>query len=240
MPRDGYNHVESPPRLPVWTTTAVGPDRPSGDLANAAPGRVRRITKRLAIGALVWLAITFLLRDPLHYLIDSSPASFGRFWPNRAWVLAHVVGGVVALVLGPFQFWTWLRSRRPIVHHWIGRSYLAGVALAGAPAFYLAWVAPNRSFGVALFALAAVWCLASGIAFAAILTRRISTHRAWMIRSYIITFAFVTFRFLGVLPIWGPFGRHGEAAAAWVSWVAPILVFQVILRRHDREARSIA
>src|SRR5215218_1502402 len=194
-----------------------------------APRLLRRYPWRRALtaGVLAWLALTFLLRDPLHYLIDASEASFGRFWPHRAWLLLHIVGGVGALVLGPFQFSTRLRARHLAVHRAIGRSYLAAVALAGAPGFYLAFFATELSFGVALLTLALVWWLTTGIAFAAILRRRITTHREWMVRSYIVTFAFVTFRLLGTIPIWAPFGVHREAIAGTVAWVVPLLVYDL-------------
>ena len=47
---------------------------------------------------------------------------------------AHIVGGGVALVAGPFQFWRGLRDRHRSVHRWMGRTYLAAIAIAGAPA----------------------------------------------------------------------------------------------------------
>ena len=201
------------------------------------PAPRRRYGRMVAVVVLGWLALTFLMRDPLHYLIDPTPESFGRYWPNRPWLLLHIVGGVAALMVGPFQFSTRIRTRYPALHRAMGRTYLLGVLVAGATAFYLAFFAPQASFGVALFVLATAWWITAGIAFAAILRRRITVHRRWMIRSYIVTFAFVTFRLLGTLPLWAPFGVHGEAVAGWVAWVVPMLAFELYLRRVTLSSR---
>ena len=36
----------------------------------------------------------------------------------------HIFSGGIALILGPFQFLTKLRNRRPNLHRWMGRGYL--------------------------------------------------------------------------------------------------------------------
>jgi hypothetical protein len=193
---------------------------------------MRRLLGPLVILVLAWLTVTFVARDPIHYLIDQTPRSFGRFWPNRPWLLVHILGGLVAILIGPFQFVGRIRQRFPTVHHWIGRLYIGGIALAGSTAFYLSFFAQEPGFGIALFVMAAVWWLITGFAFVAIRQRRFAVHRRWMIRSYIMTFAFVTFRQIVTLPIWAPFGVYYVAAAAWGSWLVPLLVAEVVFRRR--------
>ena len=39
-------------------------------------------------------------------------------------IVTHIVGGMLALGLGPFQFLQRLRTKRPSVHRWLGRGYL--------------------------------------------------------------------------------------------------------------------
>ena len=65
-------------------------------------------------------------------------------------------------------------------------------------------------------------------AFAAIsiILRSVEQHREWMIRSYVLTFGFVTFRiFTQVLQIAGV-GTTLEqmTAAGWFSWSVPLLL----------------
>jgi len=44
--------------------------------------------------------------------------------------------------------------------------------------------------------LAMAWILTTGVAWAAIVRRKVVLHKEWMIRSYLVAFAFVTFRFI--------------------------------------------
>jgi hypothetical protein len=102
----------------------------------------------------------------------------GSFVSLRQGVMVvHIIGGLAAILIGPFQFSSQIRRRFLNVHRWSGRSYLVGIFLAGASAFYLSFFAKQASFGIALFALAAVWWLATGLAFIAVRRRRISAHR---------------------------------------------------------------
>ena len=204
-----------------------------------ATSRSKRIAATVAILALACLALIFVIRDPLHYLIDPTAESFGRFWPNRPWLLVHIIGGLAAILIGPFQLSNQIRRRFLNVHRGAGRSYVTGVFLAGSSAFYLSFFAEQASFGIALFALAAVWWLATGLAFIAIRRRRVSVHRRWMIRSYIITFAFVTFRWIGLLPIWGPFGTHREAAATWIAWIVPLAIAEIVFWRTGPKSNPL-
>ena len=108
--------------------------------------------------------------------------------------------------------------------------YVAGVLVGGAAAFYLSFFSQPRSFGVALFALAIAWWVAVGVALAAVKQYRIEAHKAWMIRGYVVTFSFVTFRMLIEMPLWSMVGDARLAVALWVSWVAPSTVTEIILR----------
>jgi predicted membrane protein DUF2306 len=53
-----------------------------------------------------------------------------------------------------------------------------------------------RSFGIPLMGLATAWILTTGVAWAPIVRRKVVLHKEWMIRSYLVVFAFVTFRFI--------------------------------------------
>src|SRR4030095_1288879 len=101
------------------------------------------------------------------------------------------VVGAIALFAGPIQLWLGVRQRVRRLHRWLGYAYAGGVVLAACGSFYLAFYA-RPDFGLSLFILAMVWCITIGMALTAIRNKRLDTHREWMIRSYIITFAFVS------------------------------------------------
>src|SRR5688500_19043377 len=52
---------------------------------------------------------------------------------RQAGLYVHIFASGIALVLGPFQFLSGLRARRPSIHRWMGRIYLTGSCWAGYP-----------------------------------------------------------------------------------------------------------
>lgn len=58
-----------------------------------------------------------------------------------------------------------------------------------------------------------------------------------MIRSYVVTFAFVTFRWLVDLPLviglMENFGERGPAVG-WFSWTIPLLITEVVLNWNKK------
>lgn len=210
-----------------------------GGESAAAPVPWRRWLALLGWGVLLALAAWFIWRDALRYFgLDEEV--FGRFWPRRWWLLAHAAGGMTALLSGPFQFWSGLRRSRPRAHRWLGRVYVGSVLTVGVTALYLAFFIPEsdggRAAGGALFTLAALWLAATGLALAAIRRRRVASHREWVVRSYVLTFAFVTLRWWPDLPLVSGLGtpRDRFVVVAWVGWILPLLAAEVLMRRGWR------
>jgi uncharacterized membrane protein len=203
-------------------------------------GNVRKVAFALALGFLAYNALRFYAGTIEHFGFGYNQANYGRFWPNRVWLLLHIAGGTAALFCGPFQLWSGLRNRNRVVHRWIGRAYVAGVLVGGAAAFYLSFFSRPRSFGVALFALALAWWFTVGTAVRAIKQRRVDTHKRWMIRGYVVTFSFVTFRMLIEVPVWSFAGDSWLAVVLWVSWVIPLALTEAVLwTTEDRRPKTV-
>ncbi len=114
---------------------------------------------------------------------DVRHADYAR---HRVVMGIHTTLGALALGAAMFQFSTRLRTRRPAIHRWTGRAYLAlmTVSMLCAIAF-LAMTMPvhhfiGRAFDLQLWGLA-IGTLGSGwLGFVAILRRDVVSHRAWM------------------------------------------------------------
>ena len=199
----------------------------------------------VAWGCLIVLALRFVTRDALRYFALDEMV-FGRFWPRKLWLLAHITGGIVALLLGPVQFWPGLRRKALAAHRWTGRLYLMGVLTAAGSAFHLAFFIPPDEggwpAGVALFTLACVWLTASAMALVAIRGGLVGIHKEWMIRSYVLTFAFVTLRWWGDFPVISSTGTVTEriVTISWVGWALPLLVTQMIFEVKRMRRESLA
>jgi uncharacterized membrane protein len=143
---------------------------------------------------IVVLTIGFTGKYVFHYYLNYSPESFDPYWSRRGWLLFHVSGGALALLVGPWQFWTGLRRAMPSVHRWTGRLFLVGVTMGVTSAAYLAGTTTfGWAFGIGLSALTLAWAGTTATALYAIRKGAVSVHKEWMIRAYVVTFAFVTF-----------------------------------------------
>ena len=156
----------------------------------------------------------------------------------RPWLIyTHVFASVVALALGPLQFWATLRRQRIVLHRWTGRAYLGvGVLLGGASGLGLAFFAHGGPVARAGFGLLALGWLASGaLALRAVLRGRIDEHRRWMLRNYALTLAAVTLRlYLPASMALGLDFDRAYATIAWLCWVPNLLAAQWLIRRWER------
>jgi len=221
--------------------------------AGRAPASGPRSTPYTAVklavsGAILAIAVAFVLKYVFRYYLNYNQSAFtdpnrggANYWMMRGWLLMHMSGGMLALLTGPWQFWTGFRARYARLHRWTGRLFLCGVAVGSIGAFRLGAVSTGGwAFGFALIALAIAWVTTAGMAYYAILQRRIQIHKEWMVRAYVVTFGFVIFR---VLNDYGPTSHLQPAAdravtAAWACWVLPLLATEVILQL--RRMRSAA
>jgi uncharacterized membrane protein len=126
-------------------------------------------------------------------------------------IIPHVVCGVAALLIGPFQFSSRLRRRYLKLHRVLGRVYVGSVFIAASLAMVLAnhrHQPDGEHFAVATRIQASVWIIATGAAFFTARNRQIQQHREWMVRSYAVTFTFIGTRLFSPLQDWH---RLGEA-----------------------------
>ncbi|GGI43857.1 Uncharacterized membrane protein [Agromyces flavus] len=182
----------------------------------------------LAIAA---FAVVPYLTAPLAESSGGLASSYdGRPAPVLVALYVHIVGGGLALVLGPLQFWRRLRTRHPLAHRWIGRTYLVAVGAAAIAGLVLAPV--NGAGLVGLFgfgALGVLWLLTGWRGYRAIRARDVASHRAWMMRNFALTYAAVTLRIwlplliVAQIPSAGAGGFDADAAFANAYAVVPFL-----------------
>jgi len=208
--------------------------RPPGRLARrlAGPGWV---IMTLACLAIVLITSRYLTFDPEVYFPEQR-----EIYLQREFALGvHVVGGVLALLIGPVQFVGRLRRRVVRVHRFMGATYVASATALGlsglilAPTAYTGLVA---SAGFTVLDLAMLFTTWTAVRM--IVARRYGDHRRWMIRSFSLIMAGVMLR------VWTPL--HGVlagagivdisfetayAAIAWLCWVPNLLIAIWFTRR---------
>ena len=163
-------------------------------------------------------------------------SEFEHRYTAFAWLAyAHILPGIVYLLLAPIQLWRGFRNRHLRWHRRIGRVALAAGLLSGLFAIVFGWF---LSFGGILEATAAVvfgvyFLLALGTAYRAIRRRDVRTHRRWMVRAFAVGVAVGTIRLwiglfqaLGLLnfedafgvAFWLSFAMHAIAAEIYLRW----------------------
>lgn len=167
------------------------------------------------------------------------------FWYRAPWLFAHVVLGITANLIGPLQFIPAIRARNPLLHRTLGKIYLCCVAISTFVSFYLVSTAQlGLVYATGLAMLGVAWITSSGMAYLAIRKGNVEMHREWMIKSYVLTLAFVSNRLFEDL-----MARMGissfierKVLMAWACWAIPFFVTEVVLqsRRLYRKKVSVA
>lgn len=127
--------------------------------SSIAPNRSKVLLSWLAVVFLTFFAGKFILKDALPYF-GFEEVVFGRFWMMKWPLIGHITGGLIALTLGPFQFWNAFRNKYLYVHRWMGVGYILGILIAVISSIALSLttgLAIHWTWSLALLGLAAVW-----------------------------------------------------------------------------------
>ena len=187
---------------------------------------------------LILFAGRFVMNDALPYF-GFDKEVYGRFWGMKWPLIGHVSGGLIALTLGPLQFWQAFRDKYLQVHRLMGKLYLTAILIGTISSTSLAWttgLAIHWTWAFALQILAFAWFCTAAMAFISIKRRRIQQHKDWMIRSYVVTFAFVIFRWLAAMPSiieLGTFVERGPTLI-WISWAIPLFLTEIVLQWNKK------
>jgi uncharacterized membrane protein len=213
----------------------------------AAPASRPRDSNLLLIVVVAALAAALLwfVGSRVHYLTDYSLASYSDYyWPRRAGLILHLTGGVFAITIGLVQIWLGLTNRTSTLHRVLGKVYGTGVLIGSIGGFYLAFTMPGQlAYKAGLVGLNFAWLLTTGMALYAIRARRIQQHREWMLRSYTVTFAFVTFRLASSwLSPWigvpdSPVATDLDTLLAWACWAVPLLLAEPLIQLRSMRQR---
>jgi uncharacterized membrane protein len=216
--------------------------RPQGRLARrlAGPGWV---IMTLACVAIVVYASRYLTFDPEVYF----PEQREPYLQHQFALGVHVLSGILALLIGPFQFVGRLRHRFVRVHRFVGATYVASATALGvtglilAPTAYTGLVA---SAGFTVLDLAMLFTTWTAVRM--IVAGRYGEHRRWMIRSFSLIMAGVMLRLWTL--IYGGLAAIGivdfsfetaYAAIAWLCWV-PNLMLAIWFTRHPADVVNAA
>jgi uncharacterized membrane protein len=180
----------------------------------------------------------------IRYLIPGAPGGappvLGNAAASYGILTAHAAVALIAMAIGPFQFFRKLRNARPALHRRMGQVYVLCCLIGGAAGLTLAIGTTSGPIATAGFGLLALgWMFSTFKAWRHAVKREIAIHEQWMIRSFAFCFAAVTLR-LYLIPV-GAFGLDFYPAFRVISfacWVPNILIAEWIIASRRKPARA--
>lgn len=177
---------------------------------------------------------------------DAGLVSFKLQKPNfelKPWIYVlyiHIFTAIFALIIGPFQLFIKPTGARKRWHRLLGYGYVLSITVSGIVGVYLSlfatggWIA-----GLGFMSLDVLWVATTLTATRKIMVKDIQAHKAWMLRSYALTFAAVTLR-IWLAPLTLLFGdfEAGFRVVAWVCWIPNLLVIETVISRMRLRQRQ--
>jgi uncharacterized membrane protein YozB (DUF420 family) len=167
-----------------------------------------------------------------------TPAN-ARFFAMPLPVVLHILSAAVFALLGPFQFATGFRRRRPGWHRVVGRLVVASGLLVGLSALWMTlFYARAPGTGELLYAVRLLFGSAMVgsiiVGFAAIRRRDVQGHRAWMMRGYAIGLGAGTqaLTLAAGEMIGGPPSELSRALLMGAGWVINLAVAEWAIRQR--------
>jgi len=142
---------------------------------------------------------------------------------------SHIIFAVLPVAFGPFQFLPIIRNKWPLVHIWFGRLYSLGVVGGGAFALKASWTANTYRLGHYHFmALTLCWLCTIVQGLRAIWRRDIATHKRWMTRNFILSYAaFVIRVHLIIFMVMGLTDKESLTIASLSSWAPNLMAAEL-------------
>lgn len=188
------------------------------------------------IPLLIWAFVIFITWTFMHgadHFLDLTPQSLGKYYDYKWILIAHITAGGGAIISGMLQFWEKLRNYSWKLHRFIGFIYLLAVLTSGLCAVELAFTTAykvNLPYAFSLHIWVSVWVSATFIAYYAAIKKKFQLHKEWMIRSYIVTVAFVISGLILKIPYVQSLGSFEDISPSlfWFGWAVPIYIYEVI------------
>jgi hypothetical protein len=195
----------------------------------------RHVTNLLLCSVIALVSYRYLLG------VGPVPPLIGQNAFRQVWLVTHVAGAATALLISPLQLIAAVRRRTPRLHRWIGRVYVLACVVGGVAGIPLALGSAAGGVATAGFGLlAAAWLVTTLRGWRAGYHNRGAEHRAWMIRSFSLTYAAVTLRlYLAILPLLPVAFVDGYRVISFLCWVPNLLLAEYFLRPR-RAARPLA
>ena len=207
---------------------------------------MKSATLKKNIYVLLWASIIFfsayyIYTNCLRYFVFTPKNyHFDFFWTRKYWVFIHVTTGMLATIVSPFQFITYIRTHYLRTHRILGKTYVYSIIISSVTSFYLCATTPeNIWYALGLGGFTAAWVLTALMGMISAIKGKMVQHKAWMVRSFVVTVGFSLSRLLEDVIV----HAHAEVERverltilSWVSWIIPLMITEWILIKNNKRA----
>lgn len=146
---------------------------------------------------------------------------------------AHVYSAIFVLLAGFFQFSATLLKKFPATHRNIGKFYVLIVLFLSAPSGFFTGLFANGGFysKISFVSLSILWFYFTLKGFTTIKGKNVTQHKAFMLRSFALTFSAITLRFWKVILVYlfHPAPMDVYQIIAWLGWIPNLLIVEYYL-----------
>lgn len=151
----------------------------------------------------------------------------------------HVYTAIFVLLTGFFQFSAYILRKYPFIHRSTGKFYLATILFLSAPSGLFIGLFANGGFysKISFVTLSVLWFYFTLKGFLFIKDKNIVQHKAFMLRSFALTFSAITLRFWKVILVYlfQPSPMDLYQIIAWLGWIPNLLIVEYYLYNQSKK-----
>lgn len=145
----------------------------------------------------------------------------------------HVFSAIFVLLAGYTQFSNSIRIKFPKLHRRLGWLYVVVTLLFAGPSGFIIAIYANGGLSsqIAFCLLAFLWMLFTAIALFKIIKKQVSSHKAWMIRSFALALSAITLRTWKYVLVaaFHPKPMDVYQIVAWLGWILNLVIAELII-----------
>ena len=145
----------------------------------------------------------------------------------------HVFSAIFVLLAGYSQFSNSFRIRYPKMHRRLGWLYAIVTLFLAGPSGFIIGIYANGGLSsqIAFCLLAFLWMLFTAIALIQIIKKQVSSHKAWMIRSFALALSAITLRAWKyiLVALFHPKPMDVYQIVAWLGWTLNLVIAEIII-----------